>query len=81
MDREDFQPGMRVRTVEPCLVTSILAKRRGQRVVWHGRVSHLSSERVGAVWVDWDYEFLPHKTNRPVRPEMLCREEARAIVV
>lgn len=81
MDREEFTPGMRVRTVEPHLVTAILAKRKGQRVIWRGTVSHLSSERVGAVWIDWDHEFLPHRASRPVRPEMLCREEARAIAL
>lgn len=79
MEREDFTPGMRVRTIEPHLCTAILSPHRNKRVVWRGTVSHLSSERVGAVWVQWDAEFLKGAASRPIRPEYICRETARAL--
>lgn len=80
MDREEFTPGMRVRTVEPHLCTGILSRHRGKRVLWRGTVTRLSSKRVGAVWVQWDDEFTT-RSSRPVRPELICREGARAIAL
>ena len=80
MERERFTQGMRVRTVEPHLCTATLGPFAGKRVVYRGEVSHLSSEAVGAVWVRWDKPFLQSGCAlRPVRPEMLCREDARPL--